>query len=285
MNTVAAILRLIFYIIANLTSVPSLWILWYDKLLHRNFRSILMIIVISGYLLSISAYLQIVVVFGADNTTEKSYIQVSRFLFYLGSAEFSYGNFCMTIERCFALYAVSSYEKYSSSKMSNFFTCILSILPPLFINMVIDLIWANQLISFLSFFVFSFASVVVSMYLRCYKLSHMGEVTTSLASRYQNQENCKAMVIYLSVSLSEVFSCIVMIVLFYLMHRRDDDYTFDRNSILDDAMYLISSYRIICVHAVLIYYWYRRRRSITVKTILTSQNTDVHFNTMKRLWD
>ncbi|PIO65055.1 hypothetical protein TELCIR_13295, partial [Teladorsagia circumcincta] len=240
MITVAVILRLVLYIVVNLTSLPSLWILWHDRLLHHNFRSILIIIVGSGYLISISAYLQITVIIGTDIETEDvhNYMRIAQVLFYLGSAEFSYGNLCLTIERCFALYSVSTYEKYSSSKLSIFLTCLIVVLPPIVINVVVDQIWSNQLVSFLSFFIFSFASVVLSMYLRCYKSSHVGDVNTSLGSRYQNQENCKTMVIYLTISLTEVVSCIVMIVLIYIMHRKHEDFTFENKNFLDDAMYL-----------------------------------------------
>ncbi|VDO18684.1 unnamed protein product [Heligmosomoides polygyrus] len=123
--------------------------------------TILVVIIISGYVCSLATYLEVGFVSIGVEAEEAENVSVAHTFLYVGSALFIYGNFCLTIERWLASCIVSTYEKYSSSQLSLALTCLIVAVPPCILGIVISQVWTDQLISFLSFFAFSLVSGVV----------------------------------------------------------------------------------------------------------------------------
>ncbi|VDO18686.1 unnamed protein product [Heligmosomoides polygyrus] len=79
----------------------------------------------------------------------------------------------------------------------------------------------------------------------------------------------------------------IMLVLLYFMYKRGEDFTLGKSGFMTGAVDLVSSYRIIVIHLVQIYYWHKMKRSRAAKTqnISLSQNTEDHFKAMNAIWN
>ncbi|WKX91324.1 hypothetical protein Q1695_009846 [Nippostrongylus brasiliensis] len=273
------------YVLGNLTSIPALWILYRDKLLHHNFRAILFIIIASGYVMSVTNYIQIARLMDGTFENAPSCLGSLEMFFNFGSTLFVYGNLCLTIERWLALVIVATYEKYSSYVSAVTFTGLIVVIPPMiFLTAGCDLWYESFLTSFLTFFVLSLASGMVSTYLRFCKTTRIRDINSSLGSRFQSEENCKTMVIYLTLSLSELLTSLVMVLLMYLMYLRGEGFMIEDAGPMADAADMVGSMRIVVVHGVLIYYYYKRERSRASKSLFMTQNAEDHFKAMNEIW-
>ncbi|KAK6728698.1 hypothetical protein RB195_006004 [Necator americanus] len=276
-------LRLALYLTGNLTSIPTLAILLRSQLLHRNFRLVLIIIILSGYFISFVTYLNFAVII-LDISNKEEIMNKARIIFYCGAALFVYGNLCLTIERYLAVCFVTTYEKYSSSKASAALTIICVTLPAFVFGGTTSKLPPDHVLFILSFSACSVASVAVSAYLRFHKPTRMVGRISSLCSRYQIKENNKTMVIYLSLSLNELITAIIMLVLVYFIYKNYESFELEEGGYAASGLDLVTSYRIVAIHLALMYYWYKEKRTRRTVTICTSQTAEEYYKTIKEIW-
>ncbi|EYC24974.1 hypothetical protein Y032_0012g1617 [Ancylostoma ceylanicum] len=248
MVTFLTYMRLVVYIIGNITSIPALAILLRNRLLHRNFRFILIIIIISSYIFSLVVYLHYLSSI-IQSLDKEEIIDMSNVLLYYGAAMFVYGNLCLTIERWIAACFVASYEKYSSKKISAIITVLCVVLPAAVFSFFATKLPPGHVLIILSFSACSLASVAISGYLRFCKSTRVTDANSSLASRFQIKENNKTMVIYFSMSLNELATATMMVVLVCMSYTNHEGFEWNKNGYSVEVLDLVSIMALDdCVH-------------------------------------
>uniref|UniRef100_A0A1I7XUI0 Transmembrane protein n=1 Tax=Heterorhabditis bacteriophora TaxID=37862 RepID=A0A1I7XUI0_HETBA len=79
--------------------------------------------------------------------------------------------------------------------------------------------------------------------------------------RFQAEENNKTTPLYLSLSLNELASGLIMFVFVYLMQQNGDKFAFETKNLPADMVDLIGSYRILFINVAVTYYWFKDKRT------------------------
>ncbi|CAJ0592750.1 unnamed protein product [Cylicocyclus nassatus] len=142
---------------------------------------------------------------------------------------------------------------------------------------------SDHVLTITCFSICSLASVIISAYLRLTAPTHVANSGNTLRSKYQTKENSKTMIIYFSLSLNELLTGIIMVILIYVIYRNDGAVEIKNIGYAAEMLDLVTAYRVLVINVALIYYWSKEKHARKVKNI-TSHNAEDHFKAMKEMW-
>ncbi|CAD6195632.1 unnamed protein product [Caenorhabditis auriculariae] len=284
------LLRVLMHAISNLVSIPTFVILCSYSSLHQNFRTILIIITISGNVISIMSYVQCYFMY-VDRTVLQDPSDAISIMLYISTFTFVFANLCLTLERLLAVQFVAHYEKYSAYNSAAAVTAFATVVPAVISGAVVCFLQTDVLPVCILLLGCSTVSAVISLVLR-YKTRSNKVVSMdySLRKKFQWEENQRTTPLYLYISLNEIFSAILIAVVIYLYKTDYNNILFTSkfDDHLADALDVISAYRTLFTHLAVIYYSkvQRTARKRKQMTELSSAHlaTEKYFESINEMW-
>ncbi|VDK57500.1 unnamed protein product [Cylicostephanus goldi] len=115
MITIPCAIVIIMYILGNVLSVISLYILFTHAGLHNNFRMVVILLISFGILRSIAVYLLAASNYVADEATREDLKSNLVAAFVYAICGFAISSLFLSIERCIAVYKPKQYERNSTA--------------------------------------------------------------------------------------------------------------------------------------------------------------------------
>ncbi|CAJ0590602.1 unnamed protein product [Cylicocyclus nassatus] len=276
------------YILGNILSVISLYILFTHAGLHNNFRMVVILLISFGILRSIAVYLLAAsnyVTYEASREDLKSNL-VAAFVYAI--CGFAISSLFLSIERCIAVYKPKNYERNSTAAV---LPCI-TLITTLTLTAVLGF-WANKngenqipLITVTTAAGFISLIVAITVWIRSKHLWKNRDA--SLGQRFQIAETNRTSPIYLSISVNESICISAMSVMGLLMVQKENTETMGTSYFLVHLLDACGAWRIILINFTLIYYSYlakRSRQAVLAHVTRSAQDTTVdHFAGLRDMW-
>ncbi|ETN82295.1 hypothetical protein NECAME_02032 [Necator americanus] len=114
MISIQLLFVLLMYLLGNVLSIVSLYILFTHSGLHRNFRMVVFLLIMFGLLRSFCVYSLAATNYfiETENGEDVKNIVINAFVFAI--CGFAISSLFLSIERCIAVYTPKDYERYSS---------------------------------------------------------------------------------------------------------------------------------------------------------------------------
>uniref|UniRef100_A0A7I5ECT3 DUF2254 domain-containing protein n=1 Tax=Haemonchus contortus TaxID=6289 RepID=A0A7I5ECT3_HAECO len=289
MLTASLTLRLIMYMIGNVLTVASLYILFNQSGLHRNFRMVLFILIIFGFLRSTFTYCITFVGYIVPPAQEeilRTYF-VEAFVFVI--CGFALASLSLSVERWVAIYKPKIYERYSHKTALAMGTLAAEVIITGITGLLANVYNATQWPLILVTTIFGLVSLIIAIIVWSRAKHLLRNRNSSLGQRFQIAETNRTSPVYLSISLNESISITAMSIVGFLMLQRDNTDVIASDDVLVDLVDALGAWRIIFINLVLIYYSFmtRRSRKLIIAHMARDSNVSTadYFTGLRKMWN
>ncbi|KAK6753492.1 hypothetical protein RB195_012841 [Necator americanus] len=289
MISIQLLFVLLMYLLGNVLSIVSLYILFTHSGLHRNFRMVVFLLIMFGLLRSFCVYSLAATNYfiETENGEDVKNIVINAFVFAI--CGFAISSLFLSIERCIAVYTPKDYERYSSRSSLPCITFLITTV----LTTVLGY-WANKnnenqipLITVTTAAGFISLIIAITVWVRSKHL--WKNRNASLGQRFQIAETNRTSPIYLSISVNESICISAMSVMGLLIIQKENSETMGTSYFIVHLLDACGAWRIIFINFTLIYYSFLARKSQQVVMAHMSktaqESTRDHFSGLKEMWN
>ncbi|RCN41114.1 hypothetical protein ANCCAN_12946 [Ancylostoma caninum] len=283
------IIILLMYLLGNILSIFSLYILIIHADLHKNFRMAVFLLIAFGFLRALVIYFLTATNYVRDENLRKDIREVVLAAFVYAICGFAVSSLFLSIERCIAVYKPKHYERYSDQV----------ILPATTLATTMSLTamlgyWANKnrenqipLITVTTAAGIISLFIAITVWVRAKHL--LKSKNASLGQRFQVAESNRTSPIYLSISVNESICICAMSVMGLLIIQKDNTETMGTSNVVVHLLDACGAWRIIFINFTLIYYSFLAKKirlaAMAHRSKSAQQATIAHFEWLKEMWN
>ncbi|EYC21759.1 hypothetical protein Y032_0018g3516 [Ancylostoma ceylanicum] len=283
------VIVLLMYLLGNILSVFSLYILIIHADLHKNFRMAVLLLIVFGFLRAFVIYFLTANDYIEEENLRTDIRDVLLATFVYAICGFAISSLFLSIERCIAVYKPKRYERYSDQV----------ILPATTLTTTLTLTailgyWANKNSdNQIPLITVTTAAGIVSLFMAIVvwvRAKHLlKSENASLGLRFQVAESNRTSPIYLSISVNESICICAMSVMGLLMIQKENSETMGTSNVLVYLLDACGAWRIIFINFTLIYYSFLAKKirlaAMAHRSKSAQQATVAHFDWLKEMWN
>ncbi|KAL6741451.1 hypothetical protein Aduo_014704 [Ancylostoma duodenale] len=283
------IIILLMYLLGNILSIFSLYILIIHADLHKNFRMAVLLLIVFGLIRAFVIYFLTANDYIKDENLRKDIRDVLLAVFVYAICGFAISSLFLSIERCIAVYKPKSYERYSDRvilpattlAMKMTLTAILGYWANKNSDNQIPLITVTTAAGIISLF------IAITVWVRAKRL--LKSKNASLGQRFQVAESNRTSPIYLSISVNESICICAMSVMGLLIIQKDNTETMGTSNVVVYLLDAFGAWRIMFINFTLIYYSFLAKKIrltfMAHRSKSAQQATVAHFDWLKEMWN
>ncbi|KAL6741448.1 hypothetical protein Aduo_014702 [Ancylostoma duodenale] len=279
---------LLMYLLGNILSVVSLYILVSHAGLHKNFRMVVILLILFGFLRSFAIYSLTANDYITEEVLQTDIREYLLAAFVYAICGFAIASLFLSIERCIAVHKPKQYERYSDKAILPCITLFTTLLSTAILGFWANKNSANQI----PLITVTTAAGIISLIIAItvwVRAKHLWKnKSASLGQRFQIAETNRTSPIYLSISVNESICISAMSVMGLLMIGKENTETMGTEYFLVHLLDACGAWRIIFINFTLIYYSYRAKKSrlmVMAHMSKSAQESTVdHFTGLKDMW-